>query len=118
MKSEIKITGLIKSGGQLIGIKRGGKGGGGSLGRKMCEVTKFDVNAKNSQLLNLYIYVYIYVYIYIHRLLIYTSMKYSLLLLKTFSPCAQIFRLLIKMLSTINPSLACLVLLLSVVNNF
>jgi hypothetical protein len=67
----------------------------------------------------------------IHPLSIYTSMKHSLLLLKTFSACALLFRypvwqknksvyasLLIKTLSIINPSYASLVLLLSVVNNF
>ena len=67
----------------------------------------------------------------IHWLSIYTSMKHSLFLLKTLWACAKLFRhpvwhynksiyasLLIKMLSIINPSLACLVLLLSVVNNF
>ncbi len=58
-------------------------------------------------------------------------MKHYLLLLKTFSACAQLFRhpvwhknksnyasVLIKMLSIINPSLACLVLLLYVANSF
>ncbi len=67
----------------------------------------------------------------IHRLSIYTSMKHSPLLLKTFSACGPLFRhpvwrqnksvyasLLIETLSIINPNLACLVFLLSVVNNF
>ncbi len=46
MKLGIKITGLIKTGGQLIGIKKGRKGGSrGSSGVK-CEVMKFDANAK------------------------------------------------------------------------
>ncbi len=62
---------------------------------------------------------------------IYTSMKHSMPLTKTISPCASLFRhpvwcynksicasLLIKTMSISNPSLACLVLLLSVVNNF
>ncbi len=68
---------------------------------------------------------YKYTIMIIQSLSIYTSMKHSLLLLKTFSACAQLFRhpvwhwnksiytsLLIKRLSIINPSLACLGLLL------
>ncbi len=35
---------------------------------------------------------YIYTIMIIHQLSIYTSMKYSLLLLETFSACAQLFR--------------------------
>ncbi len=67
----------------------------------------------------------------IHRLLIYTSMKHSLLSLKLLAHALnsldtlsdvriKAFTLLfyIKMLSITNPNLACLVLLLSVVNNF
>ncbi len=64
----------------------------------------------------------------LHQLLIYTSKKHSLLSTWTFGACASLFRhpvwllnksiyasLLIKMLSFANPSLACLVLFLSVV---
>ncbi len=38
--------GLIKSGGQLIVIKKGEKGGQGGCGGEMCEVTKVDANTK------------------------------------------------------------------------
>ncbi len=67
----------------------------------------------------------------LHQLLIYTSMKHSLLLTQTFRACISLFGhpvwhynksiytyLLIKMLSITIPCQACLVLCLSIVNNF
>ncbi len=73
----------------------------------------------------------LYMIMILHHLFIFTSMKHSLLQTQTFSTCTSLFRhpvqcynksiytsLLIKMLPVTNPSLACLVLLLSVVNNF
>jgi len=41
MKSEIKITGLIKSGGQLITIKKGEEGWLRKFWREICEVMQF-----------------------------------------------------------------------------
>jgi hypothetical protein len=41
MKLEIKITGLIKNGGQMIVIKKGEKGQPKKFCREICEVMKF-----------------------------------------------------------------------------
>jgi hypothetical protein len=45
-----------------------------------------------TEIVKLFTIVIYYTITIIHRLLLYTSMKHSLLLLETFSACAQLFR--------------------------
>ncbi len=42
IKLDFKITGLIKSGGQMIVIQKGEKGQPKKFWREICEVTKFE----------------------------------------------------------------------------